>query len=62
MVLTSVPVMRSAEFNEFLDLHLRTAYRIMGWTLYPLLTWAYNYSPTGKTVVQSSAKHFHTQE
>jgi len=48
-VLTSVRVMGSAEFNEFLDFHLRTAYKIiMGWTLYPQLTQTYNYSPTKK--------------
>lgn len=45
-VLTSVPAMRSAELHGFLGLHLRTAYGIWGWTLYPLLTQAHNYSPT----------------
>lgn len=53
--------MRSAELHGFLGLHLRTAYGIWGWTLYPLLTQAHNYSPTQKPAVQSSAEHVHTQ-
>lgn len=60
-VFASLPITRCAEFNEFLDLHLRTAYRTTGWTLYPLLTQAYNHSPIKKLVETPNPEHFHIQ-